>query len=103
MVCKIDKEYQNEKFVVWKEWKTKKGSAVKKQVCYTLFFNFGYYLKNNLSNALLVFCDGLENLNDYASIDFSGARMTSRLCDKFGIGFENHNLNLNTIGSFAIT
>lgn len=101
--CEIHKEYQNGKFVVWKEWKTKEGTSVKKNTFVTrYFFDFVYYLKGNLSDSFLLFCDGLENLTDYDTIDFSGARMTSKLCEKFGISFESYSLNKDAIGSFAI-
>ncbi len=103
LLCEISKEYQNGKFVVCKEWKTKEGSSVKKNTFYTqYFFDFVYYLKGNLSDSFLVFCDGLENLTDYETIDFSGARMTSKLCEKFGISYESYNLNKDAIRSFAI-
>lgn len=101
--CEISKEYQNGKFVVWKEWKTKEGNSVKKNTFVTrYFFDFVYYLKGNLSDSFLVFCDGLENLKDFETIDFSGARVTSKLCEKFGIPYESYNLNKDAIGSFAI-
>lgn len=103
LICEIHKEYQNGKFVVWKEWKTKEGISVKKDTFVTpYFFDFVYYLKGNLSDSFLIFCDGLENLKDFGSIDFSRARMTSRLCEKFGIFYENYNLNREAIESFAI-
>lgn len=103
LVCKIYKEYKNGKFLVWKEWKTKEGSLVKKKSFVTYyFFDFVYFLKGNLSNAFLLFCDGLENLKDCGAIDFSGAKMTSRLCEKFGITFEGYELNKDAIGSFPV-
>ncbi len=101
-ICDIVKEYQDGKFFVWKEWKTKEGSSIKKNTFVTpYFFDFVYYLNGNLSDAFLVFCDGLENLKDYDAIDFSGARMTSKLCKKFEIAFEGYELNKSAIGSFA--
>lgn len=103
LLCEIKKKYQNGEFVVLKEWKTKEGSSVKKNTFVTLyFFDFVYYLKGDLTDSFLVFCDGLENLTDCGTIDFSGARMTSRLCEKFGIYYEAYSLNRDAIGSFAI-
>lgn len=103
LLCEINKEYQNGIFIVWKEWKTKKGNSVKRNSFVTqYFFDFVYFLKGNLSNSFLVFCDGLKNLTDYGSIDFSGARMTSKLCEKFGISYESYILNKDAIESFTI-
>lgn len=103
LLCEISKEYQNGEFVVWKEWKTKEGISVKENTFVTrYFFDFVYYLKGDLSDSFLLFCDGLENLTDYGTIDFSGARMTSKLCGKFGISYESYNINKDAIKSFAI-
>lgn len=106
LICEIDKEYRywSGEFVVYKEWKTKEGSSLKKNTFVTpYFFDFVYYLKGNLSDSFLVFCDGLENLTDFGTIDFSRARMTSRLCEKFGISYESYNLNKDAIESFSIS
>lgn len=101
--CEINKKYQNGEFVVWKEWKTKEGISVKKNTFVTpYFFDFVYYLKGNLSDSFLLFCDGLENLTDFENIIFSGAKMTSKLCEKFGISYESYSLNKNAIESFAM-
>lgn len=102
--CSIGKEYQNGKFMVWKEWTTRKGSPVKKNTFVTpYFFDFVYYLKGDLSNSFLVFCDGLENLSDIGDINFAGARMISRLSEKFDVAYEKYNLNEEVIESFPVT
>ena len=102
--CKVYKEYQNGKFIVWKNWYTKNGGLVKNNIFVTpYFFDFVYYLKNDLSNSFLVFCDGLENLPSLSGINLDGVKMTSKLCDKFGIEYERYNLNEVVIGSFDIT
>lgn len=103
--CEINKKYENGKFVVNKEWRTKEGCLVKKNTFETpYFFDFVYYLKGDLSGADLVSCDGLKNLKaGYEKIDFSGANMTSTMCEKFGVAYEKYDLNTNVIGSFPIT
>lgn len=100
----IIKIYKNEKFIVLKQWKTKQGNCIKRNIFESYyFFDFVYYLKGNLSNAFLLFCDGLENLSDYSNINFLGARMTSKLCEKFKIAYNNYNIKMNLIDSFEIT
>ena len=39
-------------------------------------------MSQNLSNADLLFCDGLDNLAQWDFIDFTGAKMKSNLCEK---------------------
>lgn len=101
--CEITKGYQDDFFYVCKEWKTKRGSLVKENKFVTkYFFDFVHYLKGDLTNSFLLFCDGLENLVNFEGIDFTKARMTSKMCDKFGIAYESYDINRNAIGSFAV-
>ena len=102
--CSVDKVYQNGKFMVTKEWTTKEGSSVKKNTFVTpYFFDFVYYLKGDLSNSFLVFCDGLENISNIEGINFIGARRISRLSERFGVAYEKYNLNKEIIESFIVT
>lgn len=103
LICEISKKYQDEEFIVCKEWKTKDDISVKEDIFVTsYFFDFVYYLKGDLSNSFLLFCDGLENLKNYDTIDFSGSRMTSNLCEKFGVFYKNYTFNKNLIDSFQV-
>ncbi|MBO4946380.1 MAG: metallophosphoesterase [Lachnospiraceae bacterium] len=101
LVCKIEKKYEKEKFVVVKKWVNQKDEIIK-AVNFTTnyFFDFVYYLDGDLSNAFLLFCDGLENLKDYDDLDFSGVMLTSKLCEKFGLPYERYNINESMIESF---
>lgn len=104
LICEIRKEYIEGNFVVSKEWKTSQSDIIKKKSFSTpYFFDFVYYLQGNLSDSFLLFCDGLENLSICEEIDFSRSRMTSKMCDKFGIPYEGFILDRSAIGSFAIT
>lgn len=85
----IKKGYRNQGFYVCKYWINSSGNLIKKkefESCY--FFDFVFFLKNDLSNANLLFCDGLENLNASCGVDFTGARLTSKLCEKFNVMYE---------------
>ena len=102
--CEVKKNYRDGVFYVSKEWKTLEGCPVKKDTFSSpYFFDFVYYLQGDLSNAFLLFCDGLENISGYEGIVFSGARLRSNLCEKIGVMYEPVNLNVSSVESFAIT
>lgn len=66
------------------------------------FFDFIYFLNKDLSNADLILCDGLKYLPDNIDINLTNTKMTSSLCDKFGITYQNAYGNIKT-NEFAIT
>ena len=97
----IKKYYQERKFYVTQRWCGTSGSLIKEyRHSFDFFFDFVAFLKGNLSNANLIFCDGLNNLAQWDSIDFSGAKMKSTLCEKFGQHYDTYAINLNVIESF---
>lgn len=53
-----------------------------------------------MSNADLLFCDGLKNLNDTTGLNFFGAKLTSEICRKFGIEYVKYEVNAELIQSF---
>lgn len=102
--CTVKKEYRESKFYVEQQWRNASGCLIKKNVFSTLyFFDFIFYLKNDLSNAYLLFCDGLSNLTSAEGIIFDGALMTSIMCEQFGVDYETYKLNKETLRTFEIT
>ena len=102
IVSEVDKEYADGKFTVHKIWRSEKGCLVKEDIFTSpYFFDFVYYLKGDLSGANLLLCDGLENLTEFDKLDFSGTKLPSKLCEKFGVAYENYELNADAIYSFA--
>lgn len=103
IVTKVHKHYRNGMFYVEKRWENENGYLVKKKEYSTLyFFDFIYFLKGDLSDADLLFCDGLANIPTLKGINLDGAKMTSSLCDKFGVGYETYKLQEDVIESFAL-
>ena len=97
----IKKYYHNRKFHVIQQWRNTSGSVMKEYIhSFDYFFDFVAFLKGNLSNADLLFCDGLDNLDQLDFIDFTGAKMKSGLCEKFGLQYDTYAINLNFIESF---
>ena len=91
----------NRKFYVTQKWLNKSGSILKEyNHTFNYFFDFVAFLKGNLSNANLLFCDGIDNLDQWDFIDFTGAKLKSSLCEKFGLQYDTYTINLNVIESF---
>lgn len=85
---RVQKKYHNGKFQIIQEW----GSYSNQQIDeFDYFFDFTAFLKNDLSNADLITCDGLKNLSEWKDINFKNAKLTSELCDKFGIKYKHIN------------
>lgn len=100
-IYSIEKCYRNQKFYVTQRWETADGSILKEAThTFNYFFDFVAFLKNDLSGADLLFCDGLKFLNQWDTIDFSNAKMTSSLCEKFGLNYEAQKINDALIESF---
>lgn len=97
----VNKYYHNSKFYVVQKWLNKSGSILKEyNHTFNYFFDFVAFLKGNLSNANLLFCDGLDNLTQWDSIDFTGTKMKSSLCEKFGLQYDTYAIDLNAVESF---
>ena len=97
----VKKYYHNRKFYVTQKWLNKSGSILKEyNHTFNYFFDFVAFLKGNLSNANLLFCDGIDNLDQWDFIDFTGAKLKSSLCEKFGLQYDTYTINLNVIESF---
>lgn len=97
----VKKYYHDGKFYVVQKWLNKSGSILKEyNHTFKYFFDFVVFLKGNLSNTDLLFCDELDNLTQWDFIDFTGAKMKSNLCEKFGLQYDTYVINLNVIESF---
>ena len=75
-------DYENDKFVV------KNGSYYE----FDMFCDFVYFLDSDLSNANLVYCDGLENIINISSINLNGACLRSFVAKKAGLEINKINI-----------
>lgn len=97
----VKKYYDNKKFHVTQKWLNDSGLVLKEyQHEFFYFFNFVAFLKEDLSNADLLFCDGLANLVYWDFIDFTGAKLKSTLCEKFGLPYNSYRIDWDSIKSF---
>ena len=64
-------------------WKNDQGKIIKMYSHeFEYFFDFIYFCKNDLSNADLLFCDGLLNLKDFSQINFNNSKLKSEILDR---------------------
>ena len=97
----IKKYYHNRKFYVTQQWYNISGSVIKEyRHSFDYFFDFVAFLKRDLSEANLLFCDGLVFLEQWDTIDFANAKMKSSLCEKFGLKYHIQKINVDLIKSF---
>ena len=97
----LKKYYNNKKFYVTQKWLNKSGNLLKEyNHTFSYFFDFVSFLKGNLSDADLLFCDGLDHLDQWDCINFTDAKMKSCLCEKFGLQYDSYKVNLDFIESF---
>lgn len=87
----ISKKYNrlNNSFLVEQTWRNEHGLSIKNyNHKFKYFFDFVYFLKKDLSNADLLMCDGLQNINDFKGINLSNAKLKSNMLDKIGVKYE---------------
>ena len=97
----VKKYYEKRKFIVMQEWYNSYNVILKRTKHeFEFFFDFVSFLKNDLTNSDLLFCDGLQNLNDNSGINFENARLTSSLCDKLKVKYELCSIDDKKIGDY---
>ena len=100
----ISKSYWKDKFIVIQQWKNSKGQTIAKQLHkFEYFFDFVSFLKGDLSGSVLVLCEGLKYLNNANGLELKDARLTSSICEKFGIPYEKYTYNQKFIQEFPPT
>ncbi len=103
VVIKIKKWFSGGRFKVNKRWETTNGNCVKESVFVTpYFFDFVFYLKKDISDADLIFCDGLDNIPDLNGLNIKGVKMRSHFCEKYGISFDKYLLDANDLTAFSL-
>lgn len=100
---KVQKIYVRGQFGVGQFWYDESGKCVKQQLhTFTYFFDFVAFLKGDLSSANLVFCTGIKNLSNIDGINLSNAKMTSELCERFGIPYVPYDYDKKLVGEFPV-
>lgn len=100
----IKKFFSDNVFHVCLQWCDKSGNMIKEyRKEFKYFFDFLAFLKRDLSNADLLYCDGLINLREWDDIDLNGAKMKSDLCEKFGLSYVPYIIHPNSVEIFERT
>lgn len=98
----VKKQYIEKQFVVLQKWYNSKEYLIEeKEDTFNYYFDFIYFLKNDLSEADLLMCDGLLNLKDVSDVCLSNAKLSSLVCDKFGIAYTPY-IPMEKTHSFSI-
>lgn len=101
VIYSVKKQYDNGKFYVTQQWCNTSGGVVKEyKHTFDYFFDFVFFLNGDLSEANLLFCDGLIFLEQWDEINFTGAKMKSSLCEKFGLKYDRQEIKRSLIESF---
>lgn len=85
----IKKKYEEDEFVVDVDFIDDNNNviySITKKFKY--FFDFVYFLKNDLSNSDLLFCDGLANIEKENDINFDNAHIRSNIMDELNIKYD---------------
>lgn len=94
----MNKYYDSEYFWITQRWTDQNGNVIhERKNKFKYFFNYLHYLNNDLSNADLIFCDGLLNLKDIKEINFDNAHIRSEIMDKLGLHYKKINPYTNVL------
>lgn len=99
----IYKEYdrKEDNFIVTQSWLDINGHAIKEYTNkFKYFADFVFFLDNDLSDADLLFCDGLDNLSDFSNIILKNARLRSNILDRLGTKYTLSTIDPTKVNSF---
>ena len=100
----VSKFYWEDKFIVIQQWENSDGQTITRQSHkFEYFFDFVSFLKGDLSDSNLVLCEGLKYLNNTNGLELKDSRLTSSICEKFGIPYEKYTYNQKFIQEFPPT
>lgn len=99
----VFKYFENNKFIVDQYWINKGGNILKDYTHqFDYFFDFVAFLKGDLSNSDMLFCDGLANLESSNGINFENASMRSSLKEKLNMPYKTLEYKKDLIVSFPV-
>ncbi len=91
LIFSINKGYDRNtsNFYVEQIFYDEKGQVIRTdRQSFKYFFDFVHFLKCDLSDADLLFCDGLENITDFGDLNLNNAKLRSSILDRLGIKYE---------------
>lgn len=101
IIYSVKKYFREGTFFVEQQWCNCAKSIIKENKHeFKYFFDFVAFLRGDLADADLLFCDGLSNLKDWNNITWDRVRMRSELYQKFGLAFESFEIRSGLIKVF---
>lgn len=99
----VEKYFENNMFIVAQYWINKGGNILKQYIHrFDYFFDFVAFLKSDLSDSDMLFCDGLVNLESFEGLNFENASMRSSLKEKLNMPYETLEYKKDLIVSFPV-
>ena len=87
----VKKRFDGENFCVIQAWLDKNNNIIlSHKECFSYFFDFAHYLNNDISNADLIMCEGIENIGKINNLVLNDIKVRSEVAKKL-------NINLNLI------
>ncbi len=86
--CKyaVSKECGKHGFLVRQSWLDENDAIIiAKEHLFDKFFDFAHFLKDDLSNADLLYCEGLENIKHISGLNLANIKVRSVVSEKLGL------------------
>lgn len=97
----FDRKWSQFKVII--KWFNSNNMEVsRKNFYFRFFFDFVAFLKNDLSYADLLFCDGLSNISDFSGINFENTRVRSSILKGACIACKQDSVMNNSVQQFHI-
>lgn len=84
----VTKKY-DDNFIVCKKWIDVNGNVLnEKEDEFEFFFDFVYFLNNDISGTDFLLCDGIINLTDISKLNINDCIFKSDFLEKFGLDYD---------------
>ena len=99
-----EKAFYDGYFHVNRIWLNERGLQVDRVArSFEFFSDFVAYLNGDLSGADLISCEGLENLKDTSDLNFTDAKLKSKVCEKLGLKYRKVEYHFDCVKTFEAT
>ena len=89
-------------FIVKQSWLGVNGQLIKEHIeTFEYFFDFLFFLNNDLSDADLLSCEGLDNLNDFSKLNLTNTKLRSNILDRLGKKYSLCSIDTSKIEDFT--
>ena len=99
--CEVKKEFDGTNFVVEQTWYDFNDCVIiEKKHYFKLFFDFVHFLNNDISNADLLLCDGIENIKKISNLNMKCINVRSEIAKQLGLKINPLSKNEYSINNF---